>query len=267
MSLGYLVLLSVVQGLTEFLPISSSAHLILLPRVLDAADQGLRFDVAANTGTFLAVVVYFRHDLAAMIWAALRPDPARAAERRVAWLIVLGSVPVLICGFLFRDLVATLGRDPVLIAGTSIVFGLLLGLADRFGRRQRVLHDVTLADTAWIGLAQALALVPGTSRSGITMTAGIARHLRREDAARFSFLLSVPVGAAAALWEGIGFVRAGAEPGTAWQLLLVVVLSAAVGVVVIHFLLGFLRHRGMMGFALYRVALGIVILVVVFGGF
>jgi undecaprenyl-diphosphatase len=211
------------------------------------------------------VLVYFRRDLAAMTLAALGSDPARAAERRVAWLIALGSVPVLICGFLFRDLVATLGRDPVLIAATSIVFGLLLGAADLFGRRQRSLHDVTVADTVVIGLAQALALVPGTSRSGITMTAGIARHLRREEAARFSFLLSVPVGAAAAVWEGIGLVRAGADRGTTWQLLVVVGVSAVVGVVVIHFLLGFLRHRGMMGFALYRVALGIVILVVVFG--
>jgi undecaprenyl-diphosphatase len=265
MSLGYLVLLSVVQALTEFLPISSSAHLILLPRVLDAADQGLRFDVAANTGTFLAVVVYFRRDLLAMTLAALGSDPARAAERRLAWLIVLGSVPVLVCGFLFRDLVATAGRNPVLIAGTAILFGLLLGAADRFGRRQRALHDVRLGDAVWIGLAQALALVPGTSRSGITMTAGIARHLRREEAARFSFLLSVPVSAAAALWEAVGLVRAGAAPGATGQLLLVVLVSGAVGVIVIHFLLGFLRHRGMLGFAVYRVLLGIVILAVVFG--
>jgi undecaprenyl-diphosphatase len=232
--------------------------------VLDAADQGLRFDVAANTGTFLAVVVYFRSDVLAMTLAALGSDPARAAERRLAWSIAFASVPVLVCGFLFRDAVATLGRNPLLIAATSIVFGFLLAAADRYGRRQRTLHDLTLGDAAWIGLAQALALVPGTSRSGITMTAGIAAHLRREEAARFSFLLSVPVGAAAAIWESIGFVRAGAEPGTTWQLLLVVALSGAVGIVVIHFLLGFLRHRGMLGFALYRIALGLVILAVVF---
>ena len=191
-------------------------------------------------------------------------DPARAAERRLAWLVALGSIPVLVCGFLFRDLVATLGRDPVLIAATSIVFGLLLALADRYGRRTRSLHDVKLADAVFIGLAQALALVPGTSRSGITMTAGIAANLRRDEAARFSFLLAVPVGAAAAVWEAVGFVRDG-EWGMWWQLLLVVAISALVGVAVIHFLLGFLRRRSLIGFAIYRIALGIVILAVVYG--
>ena len=267
MGLGYLLLLAVVQGLTEFLPVSSSAHLILLPRVLEHVDQGLRFDVAANTGTFLAVLAYFRREIGAMTVAALTPagrEPDRAADRRLAWLIALGSVPVLICGYLFRDTIATLARDPVLIAGTSILFGLLLAAADRFGRRTRVLHQVTLKDAVFIGLAQALALVPGTSRSGITMTAGIAAHLRREDAARFSFLLAVPVGAAAAVWEGIGFVRAG-DWSSGWELLVVLVVSAIVGFGVIHFLLGFLRRRSLIGFAVYRVALGIVILVVLFG--
>jgi undecaprenyl-diphosphatase len=266
MSLGYLVLLAVVQGLTEFLPVSSSAHLILLPRLLATADQGLRFDVAANTGTFLSVLFYFRRDLMAMTVAALSRggDPARVADRRLAWLVVLGSVPVLICGFLFRDLVATVARDPVLIAATSIGFGVLLALADRWGKRSREVHDLGIADAAWIGLAQALALVPGTSRSGITMTAGLALDLRRDQAARFSFLLAVPVGAAAAAWEAIGFVRDG-QWELWWQLLVVVALSAIVGIAVIHFLLGFLRRRSFLGFAVYRVALGIAILIVVYG--
>ena len=126
------------------------------------------------------------------------------------------------------------------------------------------LHDVKLSDAAFIGLTQALALVPGTSRSGITMTAGIAANLRRDEAARFSFLLAVPVGAAAAGWEAIGFVRDG-EWGMWWQLLVVVAISALVGVAVIHFLLGFLRHRSLIGFAIYRIALGIVILAIVYG--
>jgi undecaprenyl-diphosphatase len=271
MGLGYLLLLAVVQGLTEFLPVSSSAHLILLPRLLEHADQGLRFDVAANTGTFLAVLAYFRREIAAMTVAALTPsrrdppgDPARAADRRLAWLIALGSVPVLVCAFFFRDLIATQARNPVLIAVTSIVFGLLLAAADRFGRRTRLLHQVTLADAVFIGLAQALALVPGTSRSGITMTAGIAANLRREDAARFSFLLAVPVGAAAALSEGFDFVRAG-DWDSGWELLFVLVVSALVGFGVIHFLLGFLRRRSLIGFAVYRVVLGVVILLAIFG--
>jgi undecaprenyl-diphosphatase len=123
---------------------------------------------------------------------------------------------------------------------------------------------VTVGDAVFVGLAQALALVPGTSRSGITMTAGIAANLRRDEAARFSFLLAVPVGAAAAAWEGIGFVRGG-EWGAWWQLLFVVALSAVVGIAVIHFLLGFLRTRSLFGFAIYRIALGLVILVVLYG--
>ncbi len=127
-----------------------------------------------------------------------------------------------------------------------------------------MLHQLTIADAAFVGLAQALALVPGTSRSGITMTAGIAANLRREDAARFSFLLAIPVGAAAAAWEAIGFWRGG-EWGMWWQLLLVVAISALVGVVVIHFLLGFLRRRSLIGFAIYRIGLGLVILAIVYG--
>jgi undecaprenyl-diphosphatase len=171
---------------------------------------------------------------------------------------------VLVAGFVFRDAIATLGRNPVLIAGTSIGFGVLLALADRWGRKTRVVHDLTVRDAVAIGLAQALALVPGTSRSGITMTAGIGADMRREEAARFSFLLALPVGAAAAVWETIGFVRAG-EWELWWQLLVVLALSALFGILVIHFLLGFLRRRGMLGFAIYRVALGIAILVAVYG--
>jgi undecaprenyl-diphosphatase len=264
MSLGYLVLLAVVQGLTEFLPISSSAHLILLPRILDAADQGLRFDVAANTGTFLAVVLYYRGEVARMTAAVLTRDPELAPERRLAWQIALASVPVLACGYLFRDVIATMARNPLVIAVTAILFGLLLGVADRYGRRVRSTSDLTWTDAGLIGAAQALALVPGTSRSGVTMTAGIALHLRREEAARFSFLLTMPVGAAAALYEGVSLVREGTDPGTLWQLLVVVAVSAGVGVAVIHFLLRFLRRRGMLGFVVYRVLLGITILVVVF---
>jgi undecaprenyl-diphosphatase len=264
MSLGYLVLLAVVQGVTEFLPISSSAHLILLPRLLAAADQGLRFDVAANTGTFLAVILYYRGEVARMTAAVLTREPELAPERRLAWQIAVASVPVLLCGFLFRDLIATLARNPLVIAVTAIVFGLLLGAADRYGRRLRSTGELTWTDAGLIGAAQALALVPGTSRSGVTMTAGIALHLRREEAARFSFLLTMPVGAAAALYEGLGLIREGASPGMLWQLAVVVAVSAVVGVAVIHFLLHFLRRRGMLGFVVYRVLLGLTILIVVF---
>ncbi|HLE85712.1 MAG TPA: undecaprenyl-diphosphate phosphatase, partial [Thermoanaerobaculia bacterium] len=216
------------------------------------------------TGPFLAVVVYYRRTLAAMTAAVLGSSPQLRAERRLAWQIALASVPVLVCGFLFRDLVATLGRDPLVIAATAIVFGLLLGAADRYGRRQRSAADLTWGHAVFIGAAQALALVPGTSRSGVTMTAGIAAHLRRDEAARFSFLLAVPVGAAAALYEGFRLARSGADSSMVFQLLVVVLASALVGIGVIHVLLHYLRRRGFLGFAIYRVLLGVLILVVTY---
>lgn len=286
MSLWYLVLLALLQGLTEYLPVSSSAHLILLPRVLDVPDQGLVFDVAANTGTFLAVVVYFRRDLWRLVRALVRRDPrppdrataasqepgagSRAAgdgerlgeDRRLAGLLAAGTVPVLLVGWLLRDPVATMARNPVLVATASIAFGLLLFAADQWGGRRRGLEAVGLRDALLIGVAQTLALVPGTSRSGITITAGLALHLDREAAARFSFLLAVPVSAAAALHESLSLWGASPDGRMLLQLLLVLAVSAASGLAVIHLFLAFVRRQSLTVFVVYRVVLGVVILMV-----
>lgn len=279
------VVLALVQGATEFLPISSSAHLVLVPRVLGWPDQGLGFDVATNTGTLVAVVAYFRRELAALVTAgvrSLRPDggvrgalpgagapgrdPGAGAppEARLAWLVLLATVPVAVTGLLIHEWVATAGRSPVLIAVTSIGFGLLLGWADRAGARRRELGSVGLGDAAVVGLAQALALIPGTSRSGITITAGLARGFTREEAARFSFLLYVPVGVLAAGKEAWDFTAAGASTGAVGPVLVGFAVSALTAYLAIGALLAWVRSQSLTVFVLYRVALGLVILAVVY---
>lgn len=283
------VVLALVQGATEFLPISSSAHLVLVPRVLGWPDQGLGFDVATNTGTLVAVVAYFRREIAALAGAALRSLrsglPARGAggaasgagaqarvgaraedegDARLAHLVLLATVPVAVAGLLLHDWVATAGREPVLIAATSIGFGLLLGWADRAGARRRELGSVGFGDAAVVGLAQALALVPGTSRSGITITAGLARGFTREDAARFSFLLYVPVGVLAAGKELWDFAAAGGSTGALGPVLVGFAVSALTAYLAIGALLAWVRRQSLTVFVVYRVVLGLVILAVVY---
>jgi undecaprenyl-diphosphatase len=263
MSAWYLVLLALLQGITEFLPISSSAHLILLPNLVDMPDQGLVFDVAANTGTLLAVVVYFHRDLLALARSLFSPPAVsdQPDSRRLVGQLAVASLPVLACGWLFRDLIATWARDPLVIAGTSIVYGLFLAAADRWGRRSRDLADLGWGDALFVGLAQALALVPGTSRAGVTLTAGLARGLDAAEATRFSFLLAIPVSAAAAAYESLGLIGTQLEPGVLRELLLVVAVSAAAGFAVIHLFLGFVRRQRLTVFVAYRLLLGAAILI------
>jgi undecaprenyl-diphosphatase len=221
MTLLQIIVLSVVQGLTEFLPVSSSAHLILGGHAFGWTDQGLVFDVATHLGTLFAVVIYFRHDLLAMAASAVRP--ARTADdrrnRSLLAAIALASVPVLIIGFLARDLVEHYLRDVRVIAWMTIVFGLLLWLADAWARRDRSLGDLRWKQAVLIGLAQVCALVPGVSRSGVTITAGRALGFTPEAAARFSFLLAIPVIAAAGGYGALK-VLTGAAPIDGAQFLL-----------------------------------------------
>jgi undecaprenyl-diphosphatase len=271
------VVLALVQGVTEFLPISSSAHLVLVPYLFGWPDQGLGFDVATNTGTLLAMMVYLRRELAAVTRAGLRSltfgargaglqgDSGRdAAEARLAWGIALATVPVAAAGLLAHDWVATAGRNPLLIAVTSIGFGLLLWWADRAGARRRELDSVTWGDAAFVGLAQALALVPGTSRSGITITAGLARGFTREEAARFSFLLYVPVGVLAAGLELWDFIGEGARVAAVGPTLLGFAVAAVAAYLTIGALLAWVRRQSLTVFVVYRVLLGLVILAVLY---
>ncbi len=257
------LILALIQGLTEFLPISSSAHLILFPRLMGWNDQGLAFDVAVHVGTLGAVVIYFRRELLTMgrDWAASLASRRLTAEARLAWGVLLGTIPVGLCGLLLKDYVETTLRSPLVIAVATVAFGLLLWWADRRGRRLRDEHSLTLGDILFIGVAQAVALIPGTSRSGITITAGLMLGLTRAAAARFSFLLSIPVIALAGLLEVRDLVQAGG-PLPLTDLALGAVASGVTAYLVIHYFLRLLEQVGMLPFIIYRLVLGVVLLAV-----
>jgi len=259
-----IVVLAVVQGITEFLPISSSGHLILVPYFTNWPDQGLEFDMAVHLGTLTAIVVYFRSTLAAMVrdWVRSVAQRREVGESRLAWAVLFGTIPAGLGGLLFRDDIETTLRSPLIIACTTVGYAVLLFVADRFGRQQRDERSIGWVDVAVIGCAQALALVPGTSRSGVTMTAGLFRGMSRVAAARFSFLLAVPVTAAAGLSE-IGGYAEHAAPIDTYALVLGAVVSAATGLVSIHYLLKWLTRFGMLPYVLYRLALGAVLFTLV----
>lgn len=256
------VLLALLQGLTEFLPISSSAHLILLPRFLDWPDQGLAFDVAVHVGTLTAVVWYFRQDILQLAGAWFRSLATRQSSQdaRLAWGVLLGTIPVGLAGLAISGEISDMLRDPKVIAATTVVFGLLLGFADRIGKRCRDEHSLSLQDVMLIGIAQAVSLIPGTSRSGITMTAGLLLGLTREGAARFSFLLSIPVIVLAGGLEGMELLHAKVDVD--WGAIVAgVSVSAISAYLCIHYFLKLIGSMGMWPFVAYRLFLGAVILV------
>jgi len=265
MTLIQIVVLALIQGLTEFLPVSSSAHLILGSVVFGWPDQGLVFDVATHLGTLLAVLVYFRRDWLDMAGACLTPvqTVADREHRRMAVLLVLASLPALVIGGLAPDFVEKYLRDVTVLAWATIGFGVLLGVADMVSPKRRDFESVGLRDAVLIGLAQACALVPGVSRSGITITAGRFLGLTPEAAARFSFLLAVPIIAAAGSY-GAYRVATG-EANIDWQqFALALALSFAAGWVCIAAFLALLRRVGLLPFVLYRLALGVALLWVIY---
>ncbi len=255
------IYLALLQGLTEFLPISSSAHLILLPRLLGWEDQGLAFDVAVHVGTLAAVVAYFRHDVKRLLIAWLQSCVRRQlnADAQLAWFVILGTVPVAVAGLLLHDVIETYLRSPLVIALVTIGFGLLLGLSDWRGRQVRSEAGLKFSDVIWIGLAQMLALIPGTSRSGITMTAGLALGLTRSAAARFSFLLSIPVILMAGGYESLQLVQQ-AQPVAWGPIILGTGVAAASAYLCIHFFMQLIERVGMLPFVVYRLLLGVALL-------
>jgi undecaprenyl-diphosphatase len=250
------VALALLQGLTEFLPISSSAHLILLPVLVGWEDQGLAFDVAVHVGTLMAVVAYYRKDLKQIIaaWFASVFGKAMTEDARLAWYVILGTIPVGIVGILLPDSVEAMLRSPLVIAGSTIVFGLLLWFSEKIAKEQW--SSISLLDAVIIGLFQAIALIPGTSRSGITITAGLMTGLKRESAARFSFLLSIPVIALAGMLKGLELYNTAAP--MMWDLVLIgAFVSALVAYVSIGWFLQLLNKVGMIPFVVYRLVLGV----------
>lgn len=256
------IVLGLVQGLTEFLPISSSAHLILGSKVLGWPDQGLRFDMAANSGSLLAVVVYLRHELARLARGVGDTLRGRTTENATAARQVLvATIPVALAGLMLQDFIAADGRSLAVLGVTSLVFGVLLGWADRLVPTAAPGGAWSWRSVAWVGLAQALALFPGTSRSGVTMTAGLFSGLSREQAARLSFVLAVPVGLLVAAKDGWDLLR---EPivATDWTLQAIGALAAAVSAyAAVYWLLHWVKRHGFLPFAVYRIVLGAVLLV------
>ncbi len=250
-------ILSVVQGLTEFLPISSSAHLILVPELLGWPDQGLLFDVAMHIGSLLAVIVYFKQDILRMAqaWVTEIIHKKSSPDSMLAWYVIIGTIPAVLAGLIFKDYIEVELRSALVIATTTIVFGLLLGLSDYLAGVQRDEYTLSFKDVVIIGCAQALALIPGTSRSGITMTAALFLGLRKVSAARFSFLLSIPIIVASGLFQVLDLIKS--DLTIDWGLLvLAVVLSSISAWVCIHYFLKLINKIGMMVFVWYRLALG-----------
>ena len=254
-------LLALIQGLTEFLPVSSQAHLVLYSLFTGHEYQGLDFDILLHAGSLVAVVAYFRRELWAMgrDWCASLAGGGRTADSRLGWWIIIGTIPAGILGLWLKDLAEAALRSPAIMGSALIGFGLLLGWADWRHRGARDEYSLTLKDVLIIGFAQALALIPGTSRSGITITAALFLGMNRESAARFSFLLSVPIIAAAGLLGARGLLHTGLETGPA--VLAVGFIVALVSTYAcIHYFLAFIRRIGMQPFVVYRVILGGILL-------
>lgn len=254
------IILALVQGLTEFLPISSSAHLILVPILSDWDDQGIAFDVAVHAGTLIAVVTYFRKEISKMIvewFGSLRGR--HTEDSKLAWAVLIATIPVGLVGLVFIDFIGEHLRSPLVIACTTIVFGLFLWLADRKGSMSRDEHQMGWKDVLLIGLAQAVALIPGTSRSGITITAALLLGLNRQAAARFSFLLSIPVILLAGGIETMEYLKVASVNDTQ-DLIMGALVSAISAYACIHYFLKLLERIGMMPFVIYRLVLGAVLL-------
>lgn len=251
------VILAVVQGLTEFLPISSSAHLILVPVLTPWDDQGLAFDVALHLGSLTAVVLYFRQAIWQMVTSTLAAVRGEQVDddARLGFWVILATIPVCVIGFLTRDLIADQMRSTLIIGMSLIGFGLLLGYVDWRKGGERSEYQLRLKDVLIIGGAQVLALIPGTSRSGITITAALMVGMSREGAARFSFLLSIPVIVLAGGLEVVGIIR---EPEEIQWMAMVVgtLLSGISAYLCIHYFLVVIKKLGMQPFVIYRVLLG-----------
>lgn len=257
-----LLILSLVQGITEFLPISSSAHLVLLPEIAGWEDQGLAYDIAAHIGTMVAVVVFFRNDLVRIVlaWTNSLQGGVVTQDARLFWYIIIATIPVAVAGLFFYEVIATTFRNTLIIATTSIAFGLLLWWSDVTGKRVRTEHGLQLRDAVLIGATQILALVPGVSRSGITMTTGLMLGFDRYTSARFSFYLSIPVILLAGgheIYLYFGEIT-NIDPVA---FLMVVAASGASAWFTIKFFITLIERTGMLPYVIYRVLLGVFLLV------
>lgn len=261
MDLIQIIVLSLLQGFTEFLPISSSAHLILPSQILGWADQGLAFDVATHIGTLAAVIIYFRRDVVSITqgWLTTGLSKNMNTNARLAWSIVIATIPAGLVGLVYGDWIESNFRSGEVIAYATIGFGLLLLAADRMANEHKDIVQMTLIAALIIGVFQAFALIPGTSRSGITITAALFLGFQREAAARFSFLISIPLILAAGLLKTKDLVEQVTQVD--WlEIGLAALLSAISAYVCIYFFLAMINRIGMLPFVIYRLALGAILL-------
>ena len=262
------ILLGILQGLTEFLPISSSAHLAIFPQLFGSNDPGASFTAVTQIGTELAVIWYFRRDLwrIGSTWTTSLWQPERRGllDARMGWYIIIGTIPIAVAGLLLEDTIQTSFRNLWVIAVNLILFGVVLGVLDRIAVHVRPLERLTLKDAVLYGFAQMLALVPGVSRSGATISMGLALKYTREAATRYAFLLATPAVVASAIFQ-IPDVNASAEPGMA-KTLVATVVAFVVGYAVVAWLLRYLRNHSYLPFVVYRVALGMLVLALLWAG-
>lgn len=257
-------ILASVQGATEFLPISSSAHLILVPTLFGWQDQGLPFDIAVHVGTLLASIGYFRLEIVeiASAWFGSIAGRGTSPKSKLGWLILVASIPVAVSGALAYDFVGGELRSVTVIGLATMIFALLLWYADSLRRGQRTLEDLRWSDAILIGLGQAIAIIPGTSRSGITITVALMLGMSRQAAARFAFLLAIPAIAMAGGWQILELIAANVSVD--WVLFgFATAVSAVIAYLSIHYFLVFIERIGMLPFVVYRVLLAIVIFVFV----
>ena len=258
----HVILLAAIQGLTEFLPISSSAHLILPSVILGWQDQGLAFDVAVHLGSLVAVIIYFYNDIKQLTicWSRSLFSGQSSPESRLGWHVILSTIPTALAGLIFNDFIELHLRTISVIAVTTIIFGLALGLADYRSSKSKGIYAFTWKSALFVGCAQALALIPGTSRSGITITAALFLGFERTAAAKFSFFLAIPIILLSGLYKAAQLVD---QPKILWSDLAIgSMLSFITAYVCIHFFIGLISRIGMMPFVVYRLILGIFLLII-----
>ena len=262
------IVLGLVQGLTEFLPISSSAHILIVSRLFGWGDPGAAFTAVSQIGTETAVLIYFRHDIARIVstWFRSLTDKSlrSSIDARMGWYVIVGTVPISVLGLTFASVIETSARNLWLVATVLIVFGVILGLADRFGRKVKELDSLNVRDGVLFGFGQALALIPGVSRSGATISTGLALGYSRYAATRYAFLLAIPAVLASGLYEA---TKIGDDPNIQWgQTFLATGIALVVGYLVISWLIKWVTTRSYLPFVVYRVVLGSVLLILLVTG-
>lgn len=259
-------ILGIIQGITEFLPVSSSGHIILIPELFGWSDQGLGFDVVVHLGTLLAVIVFFRKKLFQIITGFITGHSKRFSKpRQLGWLLILATIPAGLAGIFLQDFVESTLRSPLVVAVSLILWGVVLGIADRYGEnsQDRKIEELNWKHVLFIGCAQAIALIPGTSRSGITMTAGLFCKLDKTEAAEFSFLMSVPIIGSAGVLKLSQLINSGLIERSLEFLIIGFVVSAISGFVAIWLLMGLIKKWNYLPFAVYRVVIALVIFMVI----